>query len=74
MPAASFDVRKRAPDTSGIGNPRATYVLILPMQCFAGAPAELLTGNLTYAESTVEIVYNEHEDHAEFARYNRFSL
>jgi len=24
--------------------------------------------------STVEIVYNEHEDQAEFARYNRFSL
>jgi len=23
---------------------------------------------------TVEIVYNEHEDQADFARYNRFSL
>jgi len=23
---------------------------------------------------TVEIVYNEHQDQAEFARYNRFSL
>ena len=27
-----------------------------------------LTGN------TVEIVYNEHQDQADFARYNRFSL
>jgi len=25
-------------------------------------------------ECTVEIVYNEHEGQAEFARYNRFSL
>ena len=24
--------------------------------------------------NTVEIVYNEHEDQAEFAHYNRFSL
>jgi len=25
-------------------------------------------------QNAVEIVYNEHEDQAEFARYNRFSL
>jgi len=25
-------------------------------------------------DGTVEIVYNEHQDQAEFARYNRFSL
>jgi len=24
--------------------------------------------------NTVEIVYNEHQDQAEFTRYNRFSL
>jgi len=29
---------------------------------------------IVYRSYTVEIVYNEHQDQAEFARYNRFSL
>ena len=42
-----------------------------------------LSGNLKFIDlgvflslkmSTVEIAYNEHQDQAEFARYNRFSL
>jgi len=36
-------------------------IVLYPILCFMN-------------ESTVEIVYNEHEDQAEFARYNRFSL
>jgi len=35
---------------------------------------ERIKTNRLFKEYTVEIVYNELEDQAEFARYNRFSL
>jgi len=35
---------------------------------------EVTIHTLSHSKCTIEIVYNEHQDQAEFARYNRFSL